>query len=208
MNRTDYIKRIVGLPGDRIQVHRTASCTSTASRSSARGSATMCRAATAATGPARSTARCCPTAGAHEIIETTDNGPSDNTPEFLVPAGQLFRDGRQPRQFARQPHPADGARRQRRDRASAPSSAGTCRPRTWSAAPSSSSSRTIRRPRAGWSHGNGRRRSASAACSAASIDGDRLTTGPRLRDAPRRSLGPARRRGADPSQRARPPARR
>jgi signal peptidase I len=26
----------------------------------------------------------------HEIIETTDSGTSDNTPEFLVPAGQYF----------------------------------------------------------------------------------------------------------------------
>ena len=26
----------------------------------------------------------------HEIIESTDNGPSDNTPEFLVPADSYF----------------------------------------------------------------------------------------------------------------------
>jgi signal peptidase I len=31
-----------------------------------------------------------PNGRAHEIIETSDNGPSDNTPEFLVPADSYF----------------------------------------------------------------------------------------------------------------------
>ena len=84
-------------------------------------------------------------------------------------ARPLLHDGRQSRQFARQPHQADAAQRPRlRD-----SSAGTCRPRTWSAAPSSSSSRTTRRRRAGSSRGNGRRRSASAASSWRSTEASR-----------------------------------
>ena len=40
----------------------------------------------------------------HDVLEYSDNGMADNTPEFLVPAGNYFVMWRQSRQFARQPH--------------------------------------------------------------------------------------------------------
>ena len=58
----------------------------------------------------------------HTIQEISDDGPLDNTAEYVVPAGPLLHDGRQPRPFGRQP----GAR---------PMSA-TCRPETSKARPS------------------------------------------------------------------------
>jgi signal peptidase I len=88
MNRTDYIKRIVGLPGDRIQVingilqingkpvERTRISDYVQGGSGYR-TGTLYR-------------EVLPNGRAHEIIETSDNGPSDNTPEFLVPADSYF----------------------------------------------------------------------------------------------------------------------
>ena len=86
-NRTDYIKRIVGLPGDRIQVkegilningkpvERVKVGDYTGGGVGRRGTLYI---------------EVLPNGRRHEIIENTDNGTSDNTPEFLVPAGQYF----------------------------------------------------------------------------------------------------------------------
>src|SRR5882724_5985141 len=62
VNRTDYIKRIVGLPGDRIQV--------TNGVLHINGTPVERLRIT--------------------VLEYTDNGMADNTPEFLVPAGNYF----------------------------------------------------------------------------------------------------------------------
>jgi len=88
-NRTDYIKRVIGLPGDRIQVingilningkpvERIAMGEYVQGGSGSYRKATLY-------------SEVLPNGVRHEIIEATDNGTSDNTPEFLVPAGQFF----------------------------------------------------------------------------------------------------------------------
>jgi len=89
MNRTDYIKRIVGLPGDRIQVVN--------GILHINGKAVE-RIKVGDYVPGGSGGykagmlyiEVLPNGRRHEIIETTDNGVSDNTPEFLVPADSYF----------------------------------------------------------------------------------------------------------------------
>jgi signal peptidase I len=84
-NRTDYIKRIVGLPGDRIQM--------IGGILNINGKPVERIPAGNAAGQGRRGTvyiEVLPNGRRHEILETSDNGPSDNTPEFLVPAGQYF----------------------------------------------------------------------------------------------------------------------
>lgn len=91
---TDYIKRIIGLPGDRVQVRAgILHVNGQAVRREALGPFTVegdgpritvrrfREVLPAATGAAAVT---------HEILEATDDGPFDNTPEFVVPAGHVF----------------------------------------------------------------------------------------------------------------------
>ena len=87
-NRTDYIKRIVGLPGDRIQV--TGGVLQINGKPVER--IRIGDYARGANGTRKGVLynEVLPNGRAHEIIETTDNGTSDNTPEFLVPAGSYF----------------------------------------------------------------------------------------------------------------------
>lgn len=91
---TDYIKRIVGLPGDRIRV--TGGILYVNGQPVKRdfaGPYTV-----TGDGPTMEARRYLetlpPSAGAqprtHNIIEFSDNGQADNTPEYLVPAGHLF----------------------------------------------------------------------------------------------------------------------
>ena len=212
VNRTDYIKRIVGMPGDRIQV--------TNGVLHINGKAVeRLRIGDYVKG-----------ANGHYQKGTLYKRDAAQRPQLHrarvhrqrhgrqhagVPGAgrQLLRHGRQSRRFARQSNAADAARLLRARRAIATSSAGTCRPRTWSAAPSSSSSRTIHRRPAGWSRGNGHRRSASAASSGHPLKDAPVTAGDvdlaSLSDRLGHSFAArrARRRGADPSRHARQAAR-
>jgi len=87
-NRTDYIKRIVGLPGDRIKM--------TNGILNINGKAVeRTKIGEYSRGPNGGRKgilynEVLPNGVSHEILESSDNGTSDNTPEFLVPAGNYF----------------------------------------------------------------------------------------------------------------------
>jgi signal peptidase I len=89
MNRTDYIKRIVGLPGDKIQVINGIlningkPVERIKMGDYVQGGGGSYRTATLYN-------EVLPNGRRHEIIETSDNGPSDNTPVFEVPQGNFF----------------------------------------------------------------------------------------------------------------------
>ena len=110
--QTDYIKRVIGLPGDKIQMKD--------GRLYINGEIV----------PREPIAKVhtedfygretdvptyqetLPGGVKHTIIEIQgDTGFNDNTPVFEVPAGALFHDGRQSRQFDRQPGPSRPGRR-------------------------------------------------------------------------------------------------
>ncbi|MFT8244410.1 signal peptidase I [Roseomonas sp. BN140053] len=91
---TDYIKRIVGLPGDRIQVRGGVLFVNGQSvRRESVGTYTV-----EGDGPRMSVRRYQETLPAstgaeprtHSIIEISDDQPADNTPEYLVPANHVF----------------------------------------------------------------------------------------------------------------------
>ncbi|WP_270935394.1 signal peptidase I [Falsiroseomonas oryzae] len=93
-NSTDYIKRIIGLPGDRIQVRAgVLHLNGQPVRREFLGNYTV-----EGDGPRMVVRRfreiLPPQPGiephAHEILEMSDDQPYDNTPELVVPAGHVF----------------------------------------------------------------------------------------------------------------------
>jgi signal peptidase I len=89
-NKTDYIKRIIGLPGDRIQVRRGILHINGAPVIRKRISDFV---ETNQYGNVVRVARfeeTLPGGRKHEILEITDNGPLDNTDLYIVPAGHYF----------------------------------------------------------------------------------------------------------------------
>jgi signal peptidase I len=93
-NSTDYIKRVIGLPGDRVQVRGgVLYVNGQAVRRENLGPYTV-----EGDGPRITVRRWRETLPAfggaaptpHEIVEATDDGPFDNTQEFRVPEGHVF----------------------------------------------------------------------------------------------------------------------
>ncbi|MBS0540838.1 MAG: signal peptidase I [Proteobacteria bacterium] len=89
LNRTDYIKRIIGLPGDRIQVTNGVLQINGQSVERTR-IGDYVKGAHGGYQKGTLYIETLPGGRRHEILESTDAGPSDNTPEFLVPANNFF----------------------------------------------------------------------------------------------------------------------
>lgn len=89
-NATDYVKRIVGLPGQRIQVHN--------GRLTIDGTV-VARTPVGEMAPGAIAgmrvrvveyAELLPNGAAYRIVEMSDDAPLDNTPVYVVPAGYVF----------------------------------------------------------------------------------------------------------------------
>ena len=194
-NSTDYIKRVIGLPGDHIQMRNGILYINDQPCPRKRIEDYLYQEGNGAIIPLAQYIETLPNGRQHPIIKMGDNGPLDNTQVYKVPAGRILHDGRQSRQLAGQPGIVGGRLR----------SGG----KPGRARRSSSFSRPTDRPGCGRS-GNGRSRSATAGCSTASIEARRQSSRNRLpaEELARRSSAirfarpELARRGSDPSERA------
>nr|prf signal peptidase [Bradyrhizobium japonicum] len=84
-----WVKRVVGLPGDRIQMRRASSSSMTGPPSSS-PTAVAAEDDNGGSEPAYRYVETLPNGVSHLIFKMRDNGPLDNTPEVTVPAGHLF----------------------------------------------------------------------------------------------------------------------
>ncbi|BBK36845.1 signal peptidase I [Allostella sp. ATCC 35155] len=89
-NKTDYIKRIVGLPGDRIQMRQGVLYINGTAVERQRVEDFAERSPFGGTMRIPQYIETLPNGRQHRILEITDNGPFDNTREYVVPAGHYF----------------------------------------------------------------------------------------------------------------------
>jgi signal peptidase I len=89
-NRTDYIKRVVGLPGDRIQIiNGVLNINDVPVKREQAGDFVMTDGVRGVR-TARRFVEVLPNGRTHSIIEVSDRGPFDNTQEYTVPKGHYF----------------------------------------------------------------------------------------------------------------------
>src|SRR5688572_14576279 len=85
---TDYVKRVVGLPGDRIQMRN--GLLHINGRPVAREQVFSGDACGPGATPGKRWRERLPNGVTHETLDCVDNGFYDNTPEYRVPAGHFF----------------------------------------------------------------------------------------------------------------------
>ena len=107
-----WVKRVVGLPGDRIQMRQGQLFINDHAAELKADGIGEAEDDNGGSEPAHRYIETLPGGVRHEIFKLYDNGRLDNTPEVTVPPDRAVRDGRQPRQLRRQPR--SRARRWRR----------------------------------------------------------------------------------------------
>ena len=89
-NSTDYIKRVIGLPGDRIQMKNGILNINGQPVPRRRIEDYLYQEGNGAIIPLAQYIETLPNGVQHRIIEMSDNGPLDNTQEYVVPPGDYF----------------------------------------------------------------------------------------------------------------------
>ncbi len=89
-NSTDYIKRVIGLPGDHIQMKNGILFINGQPIPRRRTEDYLYQEGNGAVIPLAQYIETLPNGVQHRIIEMSDNGPLDNTQEYVVPPGDYF----------------------------------------------------------------------------------------------------------------------